>query len=1164
MTAAAALLWAVAASQVPPALRLDRGAIVGRVCSDSDGDGRCQSDEPGLVGVRVMLETGFWAVTDSDGAYHFADVPGRTPEREGASGIRLVLGRHRIKLDALTLQQGAEVTPSGATVELPMGGVVTQNFAVAPAARAGATVAKASAAPPAGRIEKGALKVRLSGQVAAGETVRVQGQTAEVGADGVYRVWVPLQPGEQRVAVQVSGVGNRTGFYVQQVDVVPRGAAVLMVPRQLEAMGTVTVSASAAKGRSVTVEAPPQTRVKVGDVEVAVPPSGQTTLTLPETRAAALAVRLIRPDGAQVEGELNLEPPSGLTAVGLLDVEGGFVLGAGGGFRVAGRGAGAVRGRLLGFDLAAELDLRDSDVTALQSGSTSSFFLPRRMAVAERGLPVVDVNAQWADDSASVAPNPHESRLRAEISREGVGRLGFGTYRAWLGAGSEIGRFHRSATAAYLEARTSDDAKVGAGVRGFYAPGGVDPVGGLARAPAHDRFEATGGSLFYLSGQAVEGSEAVRVELRDGVTGLPIGERHLTRGVDYAIDPVQGRILLARPLWSFEADPRLGAAPPSNFTRPVLWVDYERPVTGVSARVAGGEVTGRAGPVSLNAGYAEQGGARLLRGSASARIGPVLISAEVARAFDVTDVSALAFSDDGGLTFTPAATAPVASEAWAVGARARGPGLFGRGSFDVAFRWRDRGFYDSQHYDAIGFRQLSARIEQPLGNFVVGGVFDDRYGADAHLVPSQQRIAGGFFGYERPGWGLRLEARDATFRAFDDGVEGGRVSVGLSGRWAVTNWLTLRAGHRQRLFTHGMGLGTFDDTFASAGVDLKPSEAITLAVRGGWGPQLGPQVWGNVVVQRGDEVWYGGQSLDVDAPSLGDRRLVSGVRRELDPGSAVFVEDVSAHDITGLRLSRAVGLTQQVAEGLSVTARYERGVRMPVDLAPNRERDAGGAGLSFVSERVRAWARGEVRSERAPGDSLLQGLAWGGAEVTLSQRLRGTLSATYAHTSRNGIMQARLLEGVAAVAWRFDPGIVVARYSLRRELLPPSRGGAAESTRHLVSVLPSVELFSRLRISGGAHLQLYAIDGAPLDVQLVASLRPSVRIVSGLELAAEIGRRSADPDGEGLTTLRGEVGFRYSGFLIAGGYTMLGYRATTLDPAATNQGRVYLRAEVAY
>lgn len=1162
MTAAAALLWAVAAAQLPPGSRLDRAAIAGRVCSDTDGDGRCQASEPGLVGVRVMLETGFWAVTDSNGAYHFADVPGRTPEREGA-GVRLVLGRHRVRVDPLTLQSGAQVTPRGATLELPMGGVVTQDFAVAPFERAGATAARTTV-PPLGRFEGGALKVRLSGQVGPGETVVVQGQPAEVDGRGVYRAWVPLAPGAHRVTVQVSGAGNRTGFFVQQVDVVKRGSAVMVVPRALEPLGTVTVLASAVKGRSVSIEAPPQTRVQLGEIEVAVPASGQTTVALPESTGGALTVRLLSAEGLSASGEVRLEPPSGLTAVGLLDVEGAFVLGAGGGLRFSGRGAGAIRGRLLGFDLAAELDLRDSDLTALQTGAPSSFFLPRRMAVAERGLPVIDVVPQWADDSASVAPNAPESRLRVEVSREGVGRVGFGTYRAWLGAGNEIGRFHRSATAAYLEARTPDDVRVGAGVRGFYAPGGVDPVGGLARVPAHDRFEATGGSLFYLSGQAVEGSEAVRIELRDGVTGLPVGERHLTRGVDYSIDPLQGRILLAQPLWAFESTRELGAAPPNNFTRPVLWVDYERPVYGQGSRVAGGEVNGRLGPVTLNAGYAEQGGARLLRGSVSARLGPVLLSGEIARSFDVTDVSSLAWSDDGGLTFTgPGAGArPVSSDAFAIGVRARGPGLFYRGSFDVSLRWRDRGFFDSQHYDPVAFRQISARVEQPVGDFVVGGVYDDRHGADAHLPPSHQRIAGGFVGYERPVWGLRLEARDATYRAFDD-VEGGRVSVGLSARWAVTPWLTLRAGHRQRVLTHGGGLGAFDDTFASVGVDVRPTDAITLGLRGGYGPAIGPQVWGNVQVRRGDEVWYGGHSLDVDAPSLGERRLASGVRRELDSG-AVFVEDVAAHDITGLRLSRAVGLTQRVTEGLSISARYERGVRMPVELAPDRERDAGGLGLSFVSERARAWLRGEVRSERRPGDSLLQALAWGGAELTLTQSLRATVSGTFSHTSRGGLLEARLLEGVAALAWRFEPGIVVARYSLRRELLPPSRGGGAELTRHLISVLPSVTLFSRVRISGGAHLQLYAVDGAPLDVQLVASLRPSVRIVSGLELAAEVGRRSADPDGEGLTTLRGEVGFRYEGFLVAGGYTMLGYRASPMDPSATNQGRVYLRAEMAY
>jgi len=58
--------------------------IEGRVCQDLDGDGRCQTEEPGIAGLRVTLDPtagqgvrvadARTEITDADGRYRFSDV----------------------------------------------------------------------------------------------------------------------------------------------------------------------------------------------------------------------------------------------------------------------------------------------------------------------------------------------------------------------------------------------------------------------------------------------------------------------------------------------------------------------------------------------------------------------------------------------------------------------------------------------------------------------------------------------------------------------------------------------------------------------------------------------------------------------------------------------------------------------------------------------------------------------------------------------------------------------------------------------------------------------------------------------------------------------------------------------------------------------------------
>ena len=72
---------------------------------------------------------------------------------------------------------------------------------------------------------------------------------------------------------------------------------------------------------------------------------------------------------------------------------------------------------------------------------------------------------------------------------------------------------------------------------------------------SRDEFRGTGGSLYYLKHQDIlNGSERVRVEIRDKDSGMVVGVKNLTAGLDYDIDYLQGRIVLTEPLSASVSD----------------------------------------------------------------------------------------------------------------------------------------------------------------------------------------------------------------------------------------------------------------------------------------------------------------------------------------------------------------------------------------------------------------------------------------------------------------------------------------------------------------------------------------------------------------------------------------------------------------------------------
>ncbi|MEK7449362.1 MAG: PQQ-binding-like beta-propeller repeat protein [Planctomycetota bacterium] len=73
---------------------------------------------------------------------------------------------------------------------------------------------------------------------------------------------------------------------------------------------------------------------------------------------------------------------------------------------------------------------------------------------------------------------------------------------------------------------------------------------------AHNEFRGTGGSFYYLKHtNLIEGSEKIRIEVRDKTTNRPLKNINKSRGQDYEIDYSNGRIIFKQPVSSVDLFP---------------------------------------------------------------------------------------------------------------------------------------------------------------------------------------------------------------------------------------------------------------------------------------------------------------------------------------------------------------------------------------------------------------------------------------------------------------------------------------------------------------------------------------------------------------------------------------------------------------------------------
>jgi len=200
---------------------------------------------------------------------------------------------------------------------------------------------------------------------------------------------------------------------------------------------------------------------------------------------------------------------------------------------------------------------------------------------ADRFYPV------YGDDSTLVEDAPTQGRFYLKVEKDDSHVL-WGNFSTQI-TGTEFAHLDRGLYGAIGDFRSKETTSQGerkTHVTAFAA----DP-GTIA---SREEFRATGGSVYFLNRQDLSiGSERVRVEIRDKVSGLVVETRDLRPQEDYDVDYIQGRILLSDPLQSTARDNQVvrDGALSGNDIFVVVRYEYTPTLSDVDGFTVGGRAT---------------------------------------------------------------------------------------------------------------------------------------------------------------------------------------------------------------------------------------------------------------------------------------------------------------------------------------------------------------------------------------------------------------------------------------------------------------------------------------------------------------------------------------------------------------------------------------------
>lgn len=991
----------------------DLGTILGEVYRDDNANGVRDRGEPGLGAALVVMDDGLQSVTDSDGRYHLAAVPP---------------GDRAIKVAEYTLPPGSKLTTDVTRiVPVTPGSLSKIDFGVlVPAPEPPKPRPQLSMVLPELKpADAGRLGYRLTGVTLPGARIHVGTRAGHVDKLGVWGADVELVHGRNRFAIVTELpdgrviIGAREVFWVERAE-----GGSLVVPRDEEARMTLRFPAGALAEPNFLLEGTVTSQLHaltVAGQPLSPDAAGHFALKLrvPES-GAGIAIDAQFSDGLGVRFEHGLAANGDFVLlVGLAEGKLGYVqkTDAGGkssGFFAQGRVKLYAKGRILGrWLLEGGVDI---DTSQLDSWRDLFRGDPQRVF---RNLDPDRFYTVYGDASQTTQAAQSRARLfvRIQIDRS---ELLFGNLQTGL-TGVEMGRYSRSATGGRLEF-----------VRAATEPNGPPDTqvilfgAWLQTSRAHDELRGTGGSLYYLSHRnIVEGSEQVRIELRDQISARPESNVAQHATVDYEVDYLAGRVIMRDPISSIAPSPTLVRASNIDGDAAYLVVDYEYLVDGDSDDgTLGARATQRLGRVRLGGTVVNEfrsgGDYTLLGGDVQVDLKKYgVIIGEYAHSYG--SLTSFSSSNDGGLTYANALGTSQATSTQRQGNayKAEADLHFGNVTLRPYFRGIDQGYTDTAHAQESSFMQWGIEAAAKAWGFTLRFHYDERryqqalvYDAAGNpltTVMDTHRDLGGDIGRSFGRVDVKLGARNEVEEDPDPARAGHRTTVAARVEVHIVPRLSVYV-----LGQYAVQKGGGDPTTSIVAQDnsmgaLGATVQLPLQTKGTGEVSYGAQGVGGLVSLRTEvgpgRVLYGTTTLSQDRDDRVSASVAAGGRERIadakgNARATLYAEDqfregplVGAGGTDGGRSHmQTAGLDIPFGKRFIIGATFERGVVTPSGspLAPAPslpfagtltlavpqplDRTAGSLYASYGGETLRAQFKAELRQDSVTQPaSLLDG-----------------------------------------------------------------------------------------------------------------------------------------------------------------------------------------------